>query len=87
MQRVGGHALSVFADRKHNCHMYAFSALQALFEDVSAVKFFRDEFVHKQHSGLLLFPVVMRSKHCQKQMCLIKIPTQDTKLGKNVGLH
>ena len=42
VQRVGGHALAVFADRKHNCHMYASCALQALFDDVSAIKFFRD---------------------------------------------
>ena len=66
VQRVGGHALAAFVDRKHNCHMYASSALQALFDDVSAIEFICDELVHKQHPGMLLFPVVMRSKQLPK---------------------
>ena len=66
VQRVGGHALAVFVDRKHNCHMYASGALQALFGDVSAIKFFRDEMVHKHYPAMLLFPVVMRSKQLPK---------------------
>ena len=66
VQRAGGHALAVFADRKHNCHMYASSASQALFGDVLAIQFFRDELVHKQHPGLLVFPVVMQSQQLPK---------------------
>lgn len=37
---MGGHAIAVVADSKHNCHIYATSALQGLLGDASAIRFF-----------------------------------------------
>lgn len=66
VQRVGGHALAIFADRKHTCHLYASNALQTLHGDLTATMFFRDELVNNQHPGQHLFPIIIRSKQLPK---------------------
>lgn len=87
VQRVGGHALAVFADRKHNCHMYASSALQAYLTMCQQKKSFAMSGYINSTLACSCFPSSCEASSCQKQRCLIKIPTPGIKHGDNAGLH
>ena len=87
VQRVGGHALAIFVDTKSNCNMYASSALQGLFGEMSAIAFLRDELVHKHHLGRPLYPVVSEASKYRRQSLLTQTPEPGTRHGSSVGRH